>query len=324
MKHISNPIASFILPVYNGQKYLKKTIESVLNQSIHDFELIIIDDGSTDKTHDIIKQFNDFRIKYYKNEFNIGLIKTLNIGVKLANGEYILRIDADDICTPRRLEYQIEFMKRHPSYIASGGCAKIINGEKINFLNWNVPLETIKCKTYSLFGNPFIHSTIIIDRKRFQDKNLLYSSEFKHAEDYALWFGMLHNDIEMGNSSEVLTYYRIHENNISITAEENIHERIEVLKRINFETLKKYSDKINSDIYLSHYIFSNFDRNLKISFKNFNSLISYYNSLISNPLFKNNYSTIYFKLIVTYFAVMNCIKGKINPLSIIFTLWKII
>ena len=111
---MSMPKVTVLMPVFNGERYLQEAIASILGQTFTDFELLIIDDGSTDKSTGIIKSFTDKRIQLVKNVQNIGLIKTLNKGIDLANGEYIARMDCDDISLSQRLEKQVNFLNRHP------------------------------------------------------------------------------------------------------------------------------------------------------------------------------------------------------------------
>ena len=113
---MKNPLVSILMPVYNSEKYLREAIKSILNQTFTNFELIIINDGSTDNSLKIIKSFKDNRIKIIKNKGNLGLIKTLNKGIDLAQGKYIARMDADDIAMPKRLEKQIAFFNENPDY----------------------------------------------------------------------------------------------------------------------------------------------------------------------------------------------------------------
>lgn len=111
---------SILLPVYNAESTIRETIDSILNQTYTDFDVVIINDGSSDNSEQTILEYKDERIHYYKNESNRGLIYTLNRGIELCKGEYIARIDADDIMLPTRLEEQIKFMEEHPAIIASG------------------------------------------------------------------------------------------------------------------------------------------------------------------------------------------------------------
>lgn len=112
---MSTPLVSVILPAFNAEMFLRESISSILNQSLKNIELVIINDGSTDSTEDIIKSFSDNRIVYLKNTINLGIIKTLNKGIDNAKGKYIARMDADDISMPNRLKRQIEVLENDES-----------------------------------------------------------------------------------------------------------------------------------------------------------------------------------------------------------------
>lgn len=114
------PSVTILMPVYNGERFLRQTIESILNQTFTDFEYLIIDDASTDTSRDIIRCFNDPRIRLVENVKNDGLIKTLNRGLALAQGEYIARQDQDDISHPTRIEKQFAFLNDNPEIVLLG------------------------------------------------------------------------------------------------------------------------------------------------------------------------------------------------------------
>ena len=122
-----NPKISVIMPVLNAELYLKTAIESVLSQTIPDFEFIIINDGSTDKTEEIIKSYQDPRIIYIKNDTNIGLSKSYNLGIRASKGEFIARMDADDISFKDRFESQLEFLEAHQEVGVVGGGVILID-----------------------------------------------------------------------------------------------------------------------------------------------------------------------------------------------------
>ncbi|MFT5919102.1 MAG: glycosyltransferase involved in cell wall biosynthesis, partial [Granulosicoccus sp.] len=108
------PLVTVLLPVYNAEKFLEQAIRSVLDQTFTEFEFLIINDGSTDRSEEIIVSFNDSRIRYIKNETNLKLIKTLNKGIEFASGKYIARMDADDISLPTRFEQQVALLEKQP------------------------------------------------------------------------------------------------------------------------------------------------------------------------------------------------------------------
>ena len=125
-KETRMPKISVLMSAFNAEKYIGETIDSVLGQSFIDFEFIIINDGSTDQTEVIIKKYNDERIRYFYQE-NSGLSKALNFGLKISEGDYIARIDADDLCYRNRLEIQLEFMENNPDYVVCGSYTDVID-----------------------------------------------------------------------------------------------------------------------------------------------------------------------------------------------------
>ncbi len=183
------PKVSVIMAVYNGEKYLREAIESILSQTFKDFEFIIVDDGSTDRTPDILKEYEkkDDRVKIITNSKNIGLTKSLNKAIKIAKGEYIARQDADDISLPERLEKQVEFMDKNRD-IGLVGAFYYEIGENGSIVSKKIlPTKDTYLKKILIKYNPFFHSSIIIRRKVFS-KVGLYDEKFKKAQDYELWF----------------------------------------------------------------------------------------------------------------------------------------
>ncbi len=196
-----------LLPVYNGATYLGEAIRSILGQTFTDFEFLIIDDGSTDESVAIIQEFHDPRIRLFHNGTNLGLVASLNRGLKLARGEYIARMDADDISLPHRLERQITFMDSATDIGVSGAWMESF-GSGLSTV-WSSPLrhEEIVCKL--LFESALFHPTVIIRRLPFQNLGLFYDPEFPHAEDYELWCRCSYQ-IRLANIGEVLLRYRLH------------------------------------------------------------------------------------------------------------------
>lgn len=222
------PLVSVLLPVFNGEEYIKQTIASILNQSYSNFELIIINDCSIDQTENIVQSFDDDRIRYYKHAENLRLIATLNEGLELSRGKYIARIDADDIAHCERLKKQVEFLEQNQEYVLVGtnvGLIKhnLITDEVIKYYAENNDLRFAMC-----FYCPFIHPSIMMRNSVIQSNNLKFSNEFLHAEDYDFWtrlskYGMI------ANLDCVLTYYRIHENQISARFK---NHQIEMMEKI--------------------------------------------------------------------------------------------
>lgn len=203
---------SVLLPVYNGEKYLKSSIKSILNQTFKDFEFLIIDDGSTDNSVELIKSFNDSRIIFVKNNKNIGLTKTLNKGLDLAKGEYIIRMDADDISLPERLSKQVNFMDKNLDCGVCGSWIKIFGDTKEHIIKYETDPDVIR--TQLLFLNPLAHPSTILRKKIFDEFSLRYDKFYEKAEDYELWTRVV-NFSKICNIPEVLLNYRINHGQIT-------------------------------------------------------------------------------------------------------------
>jgi len=202
------PKISVVMPVYNGEKYLKQAVESILNQSFKDFEFIIVNGNSVDKSLEILRDFQqkDERIKLVSGE-NKGLIYSLNEGVKMAQGEYIVRMDADDVSYPNRLEKQLKYVQEKGLDVC-GTWAEGVDafGSKIREMQY--PPDANKIKTFTLLHSPFIHPSVIF-RKDVFDEVGGYRSFFKHIEDYELWTRLVFK-YKTDNIPEALLKYRFH------------------------------------------------------------------------------------------------------------------
>lgn len=174
------------MSVYNGEKYLKESIESILNQTYTDFEFIIINDASTDNTATILKQYNDKRIIIIENPENIGLTKSLNKGIQIAKGKYIARMDADDISLPERLEKEVRFMEEHPEIeILGTDYYEIDTNRKRLISKVNIPETDEQIRKVLFKYNPFIHSSLMI-RRDILNVIGYYDERFKASQDYDL------------------------------------------------------------------------------------------------------------------------------------------
>jgi glycosyltransferase involved in cell wall biosynthesis/GT2 family glycosyltransferase len=208
------PKISVIMSVYNDEKYLKEAVESILNQTYSDFEFIIVNDGSTDNTKKILHQFSDPRIKIINNEKNIGLTKSLNIALKSARGEYIARMDGDDISHPLRFEKQVAFLEKHQECLVLGTFMHMIdeNGNKIGLWGRYENFEDIK--TGLLIQNEIGHGSTMLRRSAIE-KVGYYDENFLYAQDYDLWLRL--SEIgELRNLPEKLYSLRFCQSCISI------------------------------------------------------------------------------------------------------------
>jgi glycosyltransferase involved in cell wall biosynthesis len=187
-----NKLITIILPTYNGGKYIKKAIESVLSQSFLDWELLIIDDGSSDNTQEIVQDFiyKNKRISYFKNEVNLGIQKSLNKGLKEAMGEYIARIDDDDEWTDKnKLKKQVEFLDNNPGYVLVGTGAVVVNEDGKEIIRYLLPETDQEIRNRLLIKNCFIHSSVLFRKETVLKFNGYSEGEdVKYLEDYDLWF----------------------------------------------------------------------------------------------------------------------------------------
>ncbi|MFH1827615.1 MAG: glycosyltransferase [bacterium] len=215
-----NPKVTVLMPVYNAEKFLKEAIDSILSQTYKDFEFLIINDGSIDNSSKILKKYKDSRIKIINHKRNMGLIFSLNEGIKLATGIYIARMDADDISLPLRIAKQVRFMENNPDIAVCGSWIKVFNNSDNHI--WKVPndFETIRC--LMLFHSAIYHPTVMIRSEIFKKNTLHYDISFIHAEDYELWIRIMKN-FEISNLEEILLCRRIHQNSVG-----NIYNKIQV------------------------------------------------------------------------------------------------
>ena len=231
----NNPEISVIMSVYNGERYLREAIESILNQTFKDFEFIIIDDGSTDRTPEILREYakKDERIKIITNPKNIGLTKSLNKAIKKAKGEYIARMDADDIAMPERLKKQIEFMEKNPEVGLLGTAYYEMNSKGEIVGDKLFPTSNKKLKKILIKYNPFFHASVMV-RKEVFNRVGPYDKNIPKAQDYELWFRIAQN-YKIANLSSLLMKRRY--SGEKILREEN--QQLKWATRIRMKYIKK-------------------------------------------------------------------------------------
>lgn len=253
----NNPLCSIVMSVYNGEVFLADAIESILQQTYANFEFIIIDDASTDNSLEIIQSYNDPRIIIIQNNENLFLACSLNKGIRIAKGDYIVRMDADDVSMPERIMKQVSFMERNPQVGISGTCSEII-GYGTGFSNYSRDDQTIKFKL--LHECHLLHPTLIIRKELIIDNDLFYNEEFRKNQDYELFIRAI-DQTEYANLPDILIKYRQTEENIkreNFNQQENIvriqkqiflkigveitARELELYKNINRQ---RYSDSIN-------------------------------------------------------------------------------
>ena len=290
-KNVGLPLVSILIPVYNCEKFIRETIESVLSQTYEKIEVIIINDGSTDNTENVILSFQDSRIKYFKNTKNQKLIETLNIGLDYCNGKYIARIDADDIALPERIEKQVLFLENNQECVVLGTSAYIINHDGISVDNLTYHCKSNDISFLMAFYCPVIHPSVLIRSDIIRTNNLKFDKEYLHAEDYEFWtriskFG------EISNLEIPLIKYRTHSSQISKL---NQVFQIEQQKKI----AKKYArlKLVNFNDYELDFLFEYEDSKLSFHDK-LNSLIKFQRDYILECSLKNKYLLTKFKNLV--------------------------
>lgn len=236
----SMPVVSVVMPVYNAEKYVTEAIESILNQTFNDFEFIIIDDGSSDRSVEIIKGYEDPRIRFIRHEENVNLVGTLNEGIGLSNGKYIARMDADDISDPQRLRKQVDFLENHPEVGATGTWANAINHPEWSHLHYFITDEEIRIRMVEQI--PFAHPTVMMRKDVLEAHNLKYDQEF--LEDYRLWFELSKVTL-LANVPEYLLNYRFHEKQFSKRFQKFHRENSLGLQK---EILGQWAGRLLSDI----------------------------------------------------------------------------
>jgi glycosyltransferase involved in cell wall biosynthesis len=218
------PLVTILMPSYNSERFIREAIESILNQTYTHFEFIIIDDGSSDKTISIIEEFHDSRIKLIHTPSRLGLAKSLNLGVSLANGIYIARMDTDDISYPYRIENQVSFLEKNPNCDIISGFIRLIDLTGLPLGTWEpdeAGMDPKMIDSILPWKNCVAHPSVLIRR------NILisypYDEDVSGAEDYELWLRLRYYGIIIDKLPLIILDYRLHEGSISILSNE--HEK---------------------------------------------------------------------------------------------------
>lgn len=205
-------LVSVIIPCYNAERYIEKCLQSVLHQTYENIEIILIDDASQDNTREIISKIVDSRLNVVYNENNQGIVYCLNKAIKIAQGEYIARLDADDYMTEDRIKLQVDFLEKNKDLYLIGSNHILIdeNGNTLKYSSYPESSEEIHIMKY--FMNPISHPTVLFRKSVFDE--FKYDDEYSDCEDYALWFD-ISKKYKIANISQHTTYHRIHSNSVS-------------------------------------------------------------------------------------------------------------
>jgi glycosyltransferase involved in cell wall biosynthesis len=236
---VTTPRVSVLMSVYNGERYLAEAVDSILAQTYRDFELIVIDDASTDRSAEILAAYRDERIRVLRNETNRGLTVSLNVGLAAARGELIARQDADDRSHPRRLEEQVAFLDAHPDVAAVGAQARVIDsrGAWRRRLDERKPVSPLAVQFSLIFIAPMAHGAAMFRRAVVWDELRGYDESFRTSQDAELWSRMAER-WQIANVDQALLDFRVHPASVSSTmySKENV-ARLEAVLRRNAERL---------------------------------------------------------------------------------------
>ena len=255
----NNPIISIILPVYNSENYILECLESIKIQTMQNFEVILIDDKSTDKSPEIINNYlkNNLcgKFKIIRNKSNIGITRSLNKAFKISNSKYIARIDADDINKPDRFEIQFKYLEKNDDISLVGSNVEYINKDG-KFIEYSdLPLNHLDIKSSLFLYNPMVHSTIFFRKKIFSCNP--YNEKFHTSQDYDMYCRII-NSHKFANIKKPLVKFRFHNQSISSHKEKlqkkNSHIIQELYYKNNFKNLfPANSFKLFTNLFMSDY-----------------------------------------------------------------------
>lgn len=312
---MNEPLVTVAMAAYNSELYIKESIESILTQSYKNIEFIVVNDGSTDSTKEIVLSFNDSRLKLFDNITNQGIVKTRNTCIEKSNGKYLAVFDSDDIALPDRLKLQVEFLENNSEYCLCGTDYQIIDSNGKPSYEMIVPKTDEDIKTYLNFNIPFCHSTMLFRSSYLKDNR--YRSGFEPSEDYELTL-RLSKLSKMASLNSKTVLYRVHGNNISLKKSTTIYN---LKKEISINTLDEikipYTEK-ELEIHVNFFDFNfHFFENEHTQKELYVWLIKYYKFIILSSKMNNS--------IVARMIILRCffiaVKNKkytsaiFNPIS---------
>jgi glycosyltransferase involved in cell wall biosynthesis len=233
--NMSTPRVSVFMPVYNAGTDLAEAIQSILNQSFRDFEFVIVNDGSTDDSLKVLQSYNDNRIRIINNETNKGLIASLNIGLEKCVGDYIIRMDQDDISLPNRIEKQVSFLDSNSDYGLIGTWFEDF-GEHIDSKTVRYSPDDTEIRIRHLYQTHISHPTAAIRTSVLRQNQLLFDPEFVHGEDYEFWV-RLSEFCKLSNIQELLVRKRDHPKNISNKYAQTMQDTCAKVKQKQFRSM---------------------------------------------------------------------------------------
>ncbi|WP_224982617.1 glycosyltransferase [Geomonas agri] len=215
----SQPAVTVLMPVRNAERYLAEAIDSVLSQSFTDFELLVLDDASSDTSLDLLRGYSDARIRVVRNDVRLGVAGALNRGAQLARGRYIARMDADDVSLPRRLERQVEYLESHPEVEVLGTWVELMGADGTDLGAWQADRETVTwddIRGRLPVCNCLAHPSVMMRRELLLRHP--YHEKVPYAQDYELWLRLAALGCRMEKLDQVLLRYRVHQESVTSTS----------------------------------------------------------------------------------------------------------
>lgn len=233
-------LVSVLMPVFNTALYLREAMDSILSQTFADFELIVLDDCSPDNAEEILDAYDDPRIVKYKGEKNVGLSNVLNVGIGMARGKYIARMDSDDVSLPQRLQVQVDYLDKHPEVDLVSVGMRLFGAKEGT---WIREINPEKVKIEAMFHSPVLHASSVWRKDAFEKQGLRFRQEMVPAEDYDLWTRAMLKGLKLVNLPEVLYEYRIHEAQATVQTDKTAAKSREVQMAYLQEALPSLSDR---------------------------------------------------------------------------------
>lgn len=254
----ASPKVTVLMPVFNAEKHLREAVDSILCQTFTDFELLIINDGSTDRSESIIRSYADPRIRLVNNASNMRLVATLNKGIGLASGEYVARMDADDISHPSRFAKQVAFLDQNPSCAMVAAKVRQMDCSSNDTGVWPDDCNAVsgaRILKQLPFANCIAHPTVMIRKEVINRYG--YDPDQRHSEDYDLWLRMAADGCVISKLDDFLLRYRIHDESVTVLSNtrgaeiKNIHtKRIFALKRVQRLQINAFVVKVVAGLLL--------------------------------------------------------------------------
>lgn len=306
----NEPLISVIIPFYNAELYIYESILSIINQDYFNLEILLVNDGSSDSSVDIIRKINDPRIKLYNNEKNQGIVYSLNLAISKAKGEFIARMDADDVAYRNRFSTQLTYLMNNPNVDLIGSYYKIMN----RGFFYKLPLKHKDILNHMLISSPIAHPTVFFRRALIDNGDYYYRNDYQYCEDFDLWSRLVFK-YNLANLPDFLLEYRSHENQISKTKNEvqknkTIEVRTNMLKVLSSDLNRDFLFFINNEIYYK--LFENRFR------KNFKALDELLNSNNQKVIYEATFFSNYINDLQRSLITKTLYNSNINNILILF------